>query len=80
MVITELDCDQNDWPEMRLLRDNESKMRCVIHRIQYSTTCSRDKTFTIIVRYKILMVENIDEFDEFSAICQYFPYQNFPFS
>ena len=24
--------------------------------------------------------ENIDEFDEFPAICQYFPYQNFPFS
>ena len=24
--------------------------------------------------------ENIDKFDEFSAIRQYFPYQNFPFS
>ena len=24
--------------------------------------------------------ENIDEFDKFLAICQYFPYQNFPFS
>ena len=24
--------------------------------------------------------ENIDEFDEFLAICQYFPYQNFLFS
>ena len=24
--------------------------------------------------------ENIDEFDEFPAIRQYFPYQNFPFS
>ena len=23
---------------------------------------------------------NIDEFDEFPAIGQYFPYQNFPFS
>ena len=23
---------------------------------------------------------NIDEFDEFSAVRQYFPYQNFPFS
>ena len=32
------------------------------------------------VRRKILTVENIDEFDEFSAIRQYFPYQNFPFS
>ena len=29
---------------------------------------------------KILMGENIDEFDKFSAIHQYFPYQNFPFS
>ena len=29
---------------------------------------------------KILMGENIDEFDEFPAICQYFPYQHFPFS
>ena len=28
---------------------------------------------------KILTVENTDEFDEFLAICQYFPYQNFPF-
>ena len=26
---------------------------------------------------KILMEENIDEFDEFSVICQYCPYQNF---
>ena len=24
--------------------------------------------------------ENIDEFDKFPAICQCFPYQNFPFS
>ena len=32
------------------------------------------------VRHKILTRENIDEFDKFSAICQYFPYQNFPFS
>ena len=32
------------------------------------------------IRRKILTVENIDEFDEFSAIRQYFPYQNFPFS
>ena len=32
------------------------------------------------VQRKILTVENIDEFDEFSAIRQYFPYQNFPFS
>ena len=29
---------------------------------------------------KILMGENIDEFDEFPVIRQYFPYQNFPFS
>ena len=37
--------------------------------------------FTVcIVRRKILTVENIDEFDKFSAIRQYFPYQNFPFS
>ena len=26
------------------------------------------------------MGENIDEFDKFPAIRQYFPYQNFPFS
>ena len=32
------------------------------------------------VRHKILTVENIDEFDEFLAIRQYFPYQNFPFT
>ena len=32
------------------------------------------------VRHKILTGENIDEFDEFPAIRQYFPYQNFPFS
>ena len=24
--------------------------------------------------------ENIDELDEVPAICQYFPYQNFPFT
>ena len=29
---------------------------------------------------KILTRENIDEFDEFPAIRQYFPYQNFLFS
>ena len=27
MVIIELDCEQNGWPEMRLLRDKESKMK-----------------------------------------------------
>ena len=32
------------------------------------------------VRRKFLTGENIDKFDEFPAICQYFPYQNFPFS
>ena len=31
------------------------------------------------VRRKILTGENIDEFDKFLAIRQYFPYQNFPF-
>ena len=35
---------------------------------------------SITVRRKILTGENIDEFDEFPAICQYFPYQNFLFS
>ena len=29
---------------------------------------------------KILTGENINEFDEFPTICQYFPYQNFTFS
>ena len=29
---------------------------------------------------KILKGENIDEFDEFPTIHQYFPYQNFTFS
>ena len=29
---------------------------------------------------KILMGENIDEFDKFPGIHQYFPHQNFPFS
>ena len=28
---------------------------------------------------KILTGKNIDEFDEFPAIRQYFPHQNFPF-
>ena len=32
------------------------------------------------IRRKFLTGENIDEFDEFPAIRQYFPYQNFPFS
>ena len=32
------------------------------------------------VWHKILTGENIDEFDKFPAIRQYFPYQNFPFS
>ena len=32
------------------------------------------------VRRKFLTGENIDEFDEFPAIRQYFPYRNFPFS
>ena len=36
--------------------------------------------FKITVRRKFLTGENIDEFDEFPAIRQYFPYQNFPFS
>ena len=34
----------------------------------------------ITVQRKTLMVENIDEFDEFPVIRQYFPYQNFPFN
>ena len=34
----------------------------------------------ITVQRKFLIGENIDEFDEFLAIRQYFPYQNFPFS
>ena len=33
----------------------------------------------ITVWCKILTGENIDEFDEFLAIRQYFPYQHFPF-
>ena len=36
--------------------------------------------YIITVRRKFLTGENIDEFDEFPAIRQYFPYQNFPFS
>ena len=35
---------------------------------------------TTTIRRKILTGENIDEFDKFPAIRQYFPYQNFPFS
>ena len=42
----------------------------VTHRIYLVST----------VRCKILTVENIDKFDEFPVIRQYFPYQNFPFS
>ena len=40
-------------------------------------------TYKHIIIYRtaqILTGENIDEFDEFPAIRQYFPYQNFPFS
>ena len=33
MVITELDCEQTDWPEMRLLRDKESQMRYIAHDV-----------------------------------------------
>ena len=36
--------------------------------------------FSNTVWRKFLTGENIDEFDEFPAICQYFPYQIFPFS
>ena len=35
--------------------------------------------FLCTVRRTMLTEENIDEFDEFLAIHQYFPYQNFPF-
>ena len=35
---------------------------------------------TYTIWRKILTEENIDEFPEFPAIRQYFPYQNFPFS
>ena len=38
------------------------------------------KLLAITVQCKILTGENIDEFDEFPAIRQYFPYQNFSFS
>ena len=31
-------------------------------------------------KYRMAQGENIDKFDKFSAICQYFSYQNFPFS
>ena len=45
----------------------------------YVTTVKEDFYF---VKYH--MAQNfdggkIDKFDEFPAICQYFPYQNFPF-
>ena len=36
--------------------------------------------FMVYVWCKILTGENIDEFDEFPTIRQYFPYQNFTFS
>ena len=39
-----------------------------------------DLKFCDTVWHKFLTGENIDEFDEFPAIRQYFPYQNFPFS
>ena len=32
------------------------------------------------IKYRMVQNLNIDKFDEFSAIRQYFPYQNFPFS
>ena len=34
--------------------------------------------YVCTIWHKILTGENIDEFDEFPAICRYFPYQNFP--
>ena len=37
-------------------------------------------TCVYTIRCKILTGENVDEFDEFPAIRQYFPYQNFSFS
>ena len=37
-------------------------------------------TETNTIRRKILTGKNIDVFDEFPAICQYFPYPTFPFS
>ena len=41
-----------------------------------------DTYLNCIIPYgaKILTEKNIDEFDKFPAIRQYFPYQNFPFS
>ena len=39
-----------------------------------------DIRLAITVRRKFLTGENINEFDEFPAIRQYFPHQNFPFS
>ena len=38
----------------------------------YQSTCGT-------IWRKILTRENIDEFDKFPSIRQYFPYQNFPF-
>ena len=37
-------------------------------------------SYVCTVQCKILTGENIDEFDEFPTIHQYFSYQSFPFS
>ena len=36
--------------------------------------------FLVVWLINYRTAQNIDEFDEFPAIRQYFPYQNFPFS
>ena len=43
----------------------------------YIHTCIATYTYRMAQNFD---GENIDEFDEFSTICQYFPYQNFTFS
>ena len=46
----------------------------------YSIASYQLATSLSTVWRKVLTAENIDEFDEFPTICQYFPYQNFTFS
>ena len=47
---------------------------------RYTQYLSIPSVSSVTIWRKILMGENIDEFDEFPAIRQYFPNQNFPFS
>ena len=65
----------NEWGRMKM-SDDVTLSIFGMFSISFITQCTKHLS---TVQHKILTGENIDEFDEFLAICQYFPYQNFPF-